>query len=185
MVRSGKPPFYNIFNNHSRTEKVVGYGSSGSCSETCPYDGNCSGNLNCVDTENYPKYMSGTLYSGKALVISASADGGPCFSPTSKQQDYDGDMCLVQCNYSALTYDITQTGSIIVGGNGDYAYYTWKGKCETGTWQDGNWDKSFDFVSSISVGKYYYDSKSPTGKASGKEHYSWSSSGVAVRYFKI
>lgn len=173
--------------NSSRYELVITKGTkSKSCSEKCPSNcvSDCSNPPACYYESWYTNAIS-NVYSGRALIISAAAEGRPCFGVVStcdKYCDYSG-----TCDFESGSNAVSYWGDILIGQlNGqDEVYVNWY--TVKGEYKKGDAALAIKFLNGFGatvIAKYSNFSLSDNSCRS-EERTIWRTSNIAIQYFKI
>lgn len=169
---------YSLVTTRGRFDKT--------CKMTCPSNCNkdCKEPNDCFYEDWYPNAIN-QVYGGKALIISASAPGRPCFGVASRCDENCGDDGY--CNWEGSNNEVTHWGDILVGQlNGEeYDYITWYtvGK----DYVKGDAGLSIKFLNGFGatvIGKYdSYSLKENSCKS--EERTMWKNLNIAIQYFRI
>ncbi len=158
---------------------------SKTCKESCPSncEKDCKNPPACSDVYDwYPNAIS-SVYSGKALVISVSANGRPCMGVVSRCNDtceYDG-----WCDMDNDTGYLTQSGEILIG--------QLDGKKETtATWytvksdyKTGDADNVIKFLNNFGATTIQYYDRSEYDNCRWDYRTIWRTDNIAIQYFMI
>lgn len=176
----------------SRYQLVSGQGKSASC--TCYYNKESSGAMRTCSkpacSYEYEKFVSGTIYNGKVLVLSASTN-----HYLSKTYDYDG---FGNWDDSGRTWDKFGWSSFLFGSGNDISEYSGWGVCNRTTTGDINredcissstWAEKYNrqaiFLPSLRVGLYRGVNQTYNASSNDRDANFYYDGMVYVQIFKI